>query len=122
MPEEKTPEINEPKARSFNFSSWNWANWNFRRFNWITALGILAYLNVLVLIPLFAGRRHPFVTFHVRQGLLLLFVWIAFVYSFYLPYLPIMIGLYLLYCFVSGVVSVAMGHERPLPWIGKIVE
>ena len=36
------------------------------------AMGILAYLGILVLVPIFAAKESPFARFHANQGLVLL--------------------------------------------------
>ena len=35
------------------------------------AMGILAYIGVLVLVPLFAAKDSPFARFHCNQGIVL---------------------------------------------------
>ena len=42
-----------------------------------TVMGVLAYLGLLVFIPMFAAKESKFAQFHANQGLLLLILWIA---------------------------------------------
>ncbi|MCX6808097.1 MAG: hypothetical protein NTW50_00320 [Candidatus Berkelbacteria bacterium] len=87
--------------------------------NWEMILSILAYLPVLFLIPLiFKMFKNDFVWYHVRQGIVLSGVWIIFIFSFYLPLLPWLVGLYLVFCLVVGIVNVSTGKSRPLPLLG----
>ena len=95
---------------------------NLRKINWITVLGILSYVHVLVLIPLIFGRKSSFVQFHVRQGIALLFVWILFSLSFYVLLLPWLFAAFLLYSIVMGIVSVATGKEKLVPVIGGLTK
>ncbi len=41
------------------------------------AMAILAYLGILVLIPIFAAKESKFARFHANQGLVLLIAWVA---------------------------------------------
>ena len=95
---------------------------NLRRINWLTILAVLSYLHVLVLIPLLFGRKSPFIQFHVHQGIVLLFVWVLFALSFYIPLLPWVFFIYLVIAVVLGINNVVRGRERPLPIIGRWVK
>lgn len=106
-----------PKIKTPDFSKIN-----FRQFNWLTVFGILSYLQILALVPFFFGRKSPFVSFHARQGILLLFIWVLFLFSFFVPLLPWIFALYLVAAIVWGIVNVVMGRERELPLIGKLVK
>lgn len=112
--------LSKIKLPKFNLKSMDWSKLNLRKFNWMTVLGILAYINVLVAIPLFAGRKSDFIRFHTRQGLALLIVWAFFLFTFYLPILPWIFFLFILLCVIWGIASVSTGRERPLPLIGRL--
>lgn len=105
-----------------NLKGLDWSKWNFRKFNWLTVLGIMCYLNVLIIFPIVFGRKSEFVKYHVRQGLALDFVFILFVFSFYLPLLPWFFALLLVVCVIFGVVNVSRGFERKLPVIGHLAK
>lgn len=92
-----------------------------RKFNMTTFLAMLSYLNILVLIPLIAGKNRPFITFHAKQGLALLAVSVVGVFSFYLPVFPWLFTLFVLICIIFGLVNVFTSKERRLPLIGKFV-
>jgi uncharacterized membrane protein len=114
VPKVKLPQI---KLKKLDMSKIN-----LRKFNWITVAGILAYLNILVLIPFFFVRKSPFVQYHVRQGLALLVVTVIFSFTFYLPLIPWIFAIFILICLIVGIANVATGRERPLPLIGKLAK
>ncbi len=48
--------------------------------------GVIAYLSILCLIPLFAAKKSPFAQFHARQGLVLFLAGIVLnVVSYFVP-------------------------------------
>lgn len=98
------------------------------------AMGILAYLSFLVLIPLFAARNSKFARYHTNQGLVLFIVEIAYsiVYgilnvillaiSWRLAFIASIIGLVSLVFLVLaiiGIMNVVNGRAKALPIIGK---
>lgn len=84
--------------------------------------GVVCYLYILVLIPLLFQRKDEFVQYHARQGLALLMVWVVFSFSFYLPVLPWILFLYILFNFITGIINVIRGRKNPLPLIGRFTE
>lgn len=112
--------IKKVKIPKLKLGTLDWSKINLRKFNWITVLALLCYMPVLVLIPLLAGRKSSFVQYHVRQGVLLHFVWLLFIFSFYISILPWILAFYLIITIIVGIVNVVTGHERPIPIIGKI--
>jgi len=117
----KEPE-SKVKLPKLKLKAPDWSKFNLRKVNWLTILSVLAYLHALVLIPLLFGRKSPFVQFHVRQGIALLFVWVLFALSFYVYLLPWIFFIYLLVAIVIGIGNVIRGRERALPIIGKYVK
>lgn len=95
---------------------------NIRKLNWTTVLAILSYLNILVLIPLFASKNKPFVRFHAKQGMVLLAYFAVLLFSFYVPVLFYLFVLFYAVCIVAGIVNVARGGEKHLPLIGKLAD
>lgn len=93
---------------------------NIRKFNWTTVLAILSYLNILVLIPLFASRNKPLVRFHAKQGVILLAFFAVTLFSFYVPALFYLFVLFYALCIIAGIINVARGGEKHLPLIGKL--
>ncbi len=83
-------------------------------------MGVLAYLGILVLIPLLAKRDSEFVQFHAKQGLVL---FIAEVILWWIPF----IGWFILGPIVSilaliGLIMAAMGRKWKIPVIWSIAE
>ncbi len=93
-----------------------------------TLLGILAYLGPLVIVSYLMGKDSPFVTYHMKQGMVLfaielaLYVLSGFMfYGFY--FLVPIISLVNLGCFVLsivGIVNVVQKEQKPLPLIGSL--
>jgi len=83
-------------------------------------MGVLAYLGILVLIPLLTKKDSAFVQFHAKQGLVLFIAevilwWIPFVGWFFLgPIVSILA--------IVGLVMAAMGRQWKIPVIWSIAE
>ncbi|NLY09882.1 MAG: zinc-ribbon domain-containing protein [Tissierellia bacterium] len=96
-------------------------------------MGVLSYLGILVLIPIFAEKENRFVKFHANQGLVLLIAYAVY----YIVYrlisrllLEVAFGLYLLtrilgllsifflVLAIIGIVNVVKGRAKKLPIIG----
>lgn len=86
-------------------------------------MGILAYLGVLVLIPLFLVKDSKFTRFHVNQGLILLICSVViFAIGSVFPKLATILGIINVALFVFmiiGIVNVVKGKAKELPLIGK---
>lgn len=98
------------------------------------AMGILAYLGILVLIPIFAAKDSPFARFHANQGLILCIAAIIYgvaysilssiilAISWRLYFLVSIIGLvgivFAVLC-VIGIINALNGKAKELPVIGK---
>jgi uncharacterized membrane protein len=97
--------------------------------------GILAYLGILVFVPIVAAPESPFARYHSNQGLVLFLGWfvlwaIQFVVAIILSMLPAFLGflgavfglLYLapLALLIYGIINAAAGKCVPLPVIGGI--
>ncbi len=101
-------------------------------------MGILAYLGILALIPLFAAKDSRYARFHTNQGLILLIFeaaisvlsWIIsaiFLSAFYFwgayRFLDLLLDLLSLGCFglsIYGIVNAAQGKRQELPIIGRL--
>ena len=99
------------------------------------AMGVLAYLSWLVLIPIFAAKDSRFARFHANQGLVLFIAsaifgvarWILseilLAISWRLYFVTIIIslfGLVFLALAIIGIVNAATGKAKELPVIGQI--
>jgi len=100
------------------------------------AMGILAYLGILVLIPFFTAKESPFARFHANQGLVLAIAEIA--YGIVISILGVVflamswrlaaimstifgiVWLAFLGLAILGIINAANGKTAPLPVIGKI--
>lgn len=101
-------------------------------------MGILAYLGLLVLVPIFAAKDSQYARFHANQGLVLCISAIALFFTsmiitfivglitFGLLALPISIILYLavfgfwVAFIVMGIMNACSGEPKKLPLIGNI--
>ena len=104
-------------------------------------MGVLAYLSILVLIPIFAAKNSKFARFHANQGLILciagcahqvISIIIGFINAI-LDKIPVikllcpiidislyLIGLLILVYAILGIVYVVQGKAKDLPFIGGI--
>lgn len=88
-------------------------------------MSILAYLGILVLIPYFNedARRDEFTKFHIKQGLVLFVVEIAFfILSIFLSFLGFfltLIGFGISALAIIGIINVATGKMKPVPIVGS---
>ena len=88
--------------------------------------GILAYLWVLVLIPLLVKRDDEFVHFHTKQGIILLIIWIADWVIALIPFVGWLIsslGFVVLgiICLIA-IVKVLMGEKWEIPIISTYAD
>lgn len=94
-------------------------------------MGVLAYIGILVLIPIIAAPKSKFARFHSNQGLLLMIIEIVCGVLFGLLGLIPTIGwifytinglidLCCLFLLVIGIINVSRGKARVLPIIGGI--
>jgi uncharacterized membrane protein len=87
-------------------------------------MAVLAYLGILVIIPLISDvKNDPFVKYHTKQGLTLLITWIIVMCIWRVPFIGFMFGWILqLACFVLmviGIINSVNSQVKPLPIIGK---
>ncbi len=98
------------------------------------AMGILAYLGILVLVPIFAAKDSPFARFHANQGLILCLSAIAYgiLYSilstfilmiswrlYFLVSILGFVGIVFLVLCIIGIINAVNGQAKELPIIGK---
>lgn len=86
-------------------------------------MGILAYLGILVFIPLFAAKESKFARFHVNQGLILFICSIVVFVIGKIPGLSAIVWLLdlaILVFAILGIVNVVKGKAEKLPLIGNI--
>ena len=92
-----------------------------------TAMGILCYLGILVVIPLFVPKDIPLVKFHIKQGLALfiidIVVWFvlgAFIWQLWM--LAQLINLGILVLVIMGIINVVKGRQQELPLVGSLAK
>ena len=86
-------------------------------------MGILSYIGILVLIPIFAAKDDPFVRYHANQGLVNFIVALVAGVLTAIPIVGIVAGLVGIVCFVFsilGIINAVKGEMKPLPLIGGI--
>ena len=94
------------------------------------AMAVIAYLGILVLVPIFAAKESPFAKFHSNQGLVLLLAGIAYsiatgiinsiVHLAVLRSIFSIAGLLFLALMILGIVNAVNGKAKKLPVIGDI--
>ena len=91
-------------------------------------MGILAYLGVLVVVPLFAGGNSKFVKYHANQGLVNVLFYVAIFFGLMIITIAVpMLGILTLALYfvptvfaIMGIVNVINNEMKPLPLIGGI--
>ena len=88
-----------------------------------TLMGVLAYLGVLVLVPLFVAKDEPFVKYHIKQGLVLFVVeaglWFVGGMMYILYPLIMIVNIACIVLSIIGIINVVKGEEKELPVVGK---
>ncbi|MGN6369598.1 MAG: zinc ribbon domain-containing protein [Phycisphaerae bacterium] len=99
-------------------------------------MAILAYLGILVLVPLLAAKESPFARYHTNQGLILAIcavvggiclMIIGFV-AIFIPFVGFCVGctadlvvvVGILVLAIMGIINAANGKMVPLPVIGNL--
>lgn len=99
-------------------------------------MGILAYLGILVLVPIFAAKESPFARYHANQGLTLAICEVAYIILisilnailFVVSWRVAMIfstifwiiSLVFVVLAIMGIINAVNGRMKPLPVIGGI--
>lgn len=99
------------------------------------AFAILAYLGILVLIPIFAAKDNKFARYHANQGLILFIGEVIFVIIYQIIAFIVfstfwglywiltiigLLGLVFLVFSILGIVNAAGGNAKELPIVGGI--
>lgn len=86
-------------------------------------MAVLAYIGLLVLIPLFAAKESPFARYHTNQGLLLLIFHFVGNVCGVIPLIGGVVAaianLLWLVLLVLGIINAVKGEAKELPLIGK---
>ena len=88
-----------------------------------TLLAAHSYFGILVIIPILAAKGSSFVKFHVRQGLVLLVLWIIiWIFGMIFGQLTTLwsiLNIILTILALIGIVNVIQGKEKNLPLVGQ---
>jgi uncharacterized membrane protein len=91
-----------------------------------TLMGILAYIGILVLIPLLMEKNDPFVRFHVKQGLVLFVIeaalWVIGSMVYGLWGLVSLIHLGTIVLSIIGIINVINKKQVALPLVGQFAD
>ncbi len=86
-------------------------------------MAVLAYLGLLVLIPLLVSKDDSFVKFHIKQGLVLLVIeaasWILPSIFFPLFFIFMIIRLVVFILAIIGIIHAVKGEQKELPIVGS---
>jgi len=105
-------------------------NYDIQDINANKLMGILAYLWILFLVPIFTARQSKFAMFHVEQAITLFIGATVFgvitgivcgvgILSFILGPIFGLISLVFLVLAIIGIVNAANGQAKELPLVGK---
>ena len=96
-------------------------------------MAVLAYIGILVLIPIFAAPQSKYARYHANQGLVLFIIELIYgvitsVLTFlfitlhvgFLSIILSLVGIVFLVFMILGIVNAVNGWARELPIIGKI--
>lgn len=95
-------------------------------------MAVLAYLGILVLVPLFAAKDSPYARFHANQGLVFFIasiIWNAAIrivqlmisgifHGFFYAIILNIANIVILVFMITGIVNAVRGEEKELPLIG----
>ncbi|MFC1522239.1 hypothetical protein ACFL6Y_07500 [Elusimicrobiota bacterium] len=83
----------------------------------------VGYLWILCFIPLLFKKGNPFVTFHVRQGLMLFVLWLFCLVVSAIPILGHLLGfignVFILIMIILGIIHAINGEYWAIPVFGK---
>ena len=118
------------KFNEFNNTADTTASFDQNDINQNKVMAVLAYIGILVLIPIFAAKNSKFARFHSNQGLLLCIVSLAMsVINIVLGEIPVigvilgiasgLISLVVFVLAIIGIINAVQGKAKELPIVGK---
>jgi uncharacterized membrane protein len=88
-----------------------------------TLMAVLCYFGILVLIPLLTDAKNDeFVKYHIKQGLVLLIVYVICAFVLWIPIIGWLLSIVLFILFLMGIINAATGKKSPLPIIGQFAD
>ncbi len=110
--------------KNFNNTSDSTADYSAADIENGKGLSVVAYIGLLVLIPIFLANNNEFIRFHANQGLVLLIAGLIVNLLVQIPLVGWIVGLVGgIFCFVAmiiGIVNAVGGKAKELPLIGKL--
>ena len=86
-------------------------------------MAALAYLGILIIVPLLTTKDDPFVKFHIKQGLVLIISAIVLMAVRWVPFIGWMLAMFIypiiLIFVILGIINATTGKTKELPIIGK---
>lgn len=84
-------------------------------------MAVLAYLGILVLIPLFVAKESKFARFHINQGLILLICSVVSAVFSRMGWgtLAWILNIVIFVLAIIGIINAVKGEAKELPVIGK---
>ena len=86
-------------------------------------IAVIAYLGILVLVPLLLKKDSPYAQYHGKQGLVLLIAWVIANAVMIIPVLGWIAGfvgnILCLILMIVGIVNALQGEMKELPVIGQ---
>lgn len=118
------------KFNEFNNTADTTSDFDQNDINQNKVMAILAYIGILVLIPIFAAKNSKFARFHSNQGLILFILsWGVSIITAIVDKIPvvgfifdiisIIVSIATFILFIIGIVNVINGKAKELPIIGK---
>jgi len=106
-------------------------NYDIQDINDNKLMGVLAYLGILVLVPIFTSKNSKFAMFHAEQGLVLFILCLILggvfgalgfipVIGFVFHVILALLELPIVILAVLGIINSATGQAKQLPLIGAI--
>ena len=82
----------------------------------------LSYLGILVLVPLLTKKDDEFVQFHIKQGLVLLVVWVIGWVIFWIPIIGWLVAIALFICTVIAFIQALGGKKWEIPLVADLAK
>lgn len=83
-------------------------------------LACIAYIPGLIIISACFMKKSTLVSFHVRQGLVMLMIEAFTIITFFVPALPVLFILLLVVLMIIGIINAGLGRKNTLPMFGKV--
>lgn len=86
-------------------------------------VAILAYLGLLVIVPILTARESRFAMYHANQGLILLIIWVGLWFISFIPILgliAIIAWIVPIVFSIMGIINALNGKMKPLPLLGHL--